>query len=154
MLDDTCCIEIHDGDSTCGSEVPADSPLKLCRNHLIKAYIYIKGELAHVQQKTVIPGMRPVSEVDDRRSVVYYIRFSDRVKIGTTMQLGVRLATLPHDEILAVEPGGLQVERSRQLQFIDHRVRGEWFRAVPPLLDHARLIKGLHPDLMDMAAAL
>ena len=67
---------------------------------------------------------------------VYYIRFSDRVKIGYTTNLRQRLNGLPHDEVLATEPGTIQDERARHAAFADLRVTGEWFRYEEPLVSH------------------
>lgn len=69
-------------------------------------------------------------------SVVYYIQFGDRIKIGTTINLARRLAELPHDEVLATESGGAGVERSRHEQFERYRIMGEWFEMGADLLDH------------------
>lgn len=69
--------------------------------------------------------------------VVYYIRWADRVKIGTSANPQQRLATLWHDEILAFEPGGRDLEQARHTQFADLREGGEWFSADPRLLQHA-----------------
>lgn len=68
--------------------------------------------------------------------IVYYIRFADRVKIGYTTNLRQRLHNLPHDEVLATEPGTLQDERARHVAFADLRVTGEWFRYEEPLVSH------------------
>ena len=42
----------------------------------------------------------------DVREYVYFIRYRDRMKIGTTTNVRKRLAGLPMDELLAVIPGG------------------------------------------------
>lgn len=68
--------------------------------------------------------------------VVYYIRFGDRVKIGTTTNLRNRLGALPYDEILAVEPGGRDLERARHIEFRRSRIKGEWFRLDTRLRQH------------------
>lgn len=72
-----------------------------------------------------------------RVEVVYYIRYADRVKIGTTWRPRQRLATLWHEELLAFEPGGRAVEQERHRRFAALRVGGEWFRADAELLAHA-----------------
>jgi hypothetical protein len=82
------------------------------------------------------PPPRPVSP----KAVVYYIRFGDRVKIGTTNRLTQRLYAIPHDEVLATEPGSYALERERHTQFREDRVIGEWFQMSPRLMEH---IKGL-----------
>lgn len=72
--------------------------------------------------------------------IVYYIRFGDRVKIGTTTNLKARLGVVPHDEVLATEPGGRDVERARHVQFAATRITREWFAYSTELKQHiARL---------------
>jgi hypothetical protein len=67
--------------------------------------------------------------------VVYYLRFDDRIKIGTTANPRRRIAALPHDEVLAFELGGRSLEARRHAQFSGHRIPGtEWFEANEPLL--------------------
>lgn len=68
--------------------------------------------------------------------VVYYIRWGDRVKIGTSRQPRRRLAVLWHEELLAFERGGRMRERERHVEFADLRLGGEWFAAEPRLLAH------------------
>lgn len=75
-------------------------------------------------------------DVEAGVSVVYYLRFGDRVKIGTTTNLAKRRQAVPHDELLATEPGGRQTEHARHLQFADQRITGEWFTYVDPLRGH------------------
>ena len=64
-----------------------------------------------------------------RVSVVYYVLFGDRVKIGTTMNLRSRLRSIPHDEVLATEPGGYELEKRRHAQLHSSRIYAnrEWF---------------------------
>lgn len=75
--------------------------------------------------------------------VVYYIRFGDRIKIGTTGDLRGRMSALPHDEVLAIERGDRDLERERHGQFAHLRLtpRGEWFRTAPDLLAHIDTLK-------------
>lgn len=75
------------------------------------------------------------------RNVVYYIRFSDRVKIGTTSNLKSRLGDLPYDELLGTEPGGLSLEQYRHEQFAQYRLVGEWFSMSPKLIQHIDALK-------------
>lgn len=64
------------------------------------------------------PRTPPVKE-----SVVYYARIGDVIKIGFTTNLVERLRALRVQPggLLAVEPGGRDVERSRHLEFADER---------------------------------
>lgn len=77
--------------------------------------------------------------------VVYYIRFGDRIKIGTTRSLISRMNALPHDEFLVTEPGGVHVERQRHKQFAHLRAEvgtsREWFQMAPELLEHIAALK-------------
>ncbi len=68
--------------------------------------------------------------------VVYYMRIGNRVKIGWSTNLPGRLATINPEELLAVEPGGLAVERQRHRQFAHLRTHGEWFQLTEALTEH------------------
>jgi helix-turn-helix protein len=76
-----------------------------------------------------------------RRPVVYYLRFGDRIKIGTTVGLTARLSNIPHNELLATEPGGSDVETARHRQFAALRIYREWFRPGPVLVDHIAALR-------------
>ncbi len=69
-------------------------------------------------------------------ALVYYIAFGDRIKIGTSANLGKRLIALPHDRLFATEPGGYATEHMRHVQFADCRVNGEWFTRSRELIAH------------------
>lgn len=81
--------------------------------------------------------------------IVYYIRFADRVKIGMTTHLYMRITNIPCDELLAVEPGGAGLEQARHEQFGHLRIIGEWFQLTPELLAHAGALRTQHrlPDV-------
>ena len=80
----------------------------------------------------------------EREHVVYYVQFSDRIKIGTSICVLGRLDNIPHDTLLAIEPGR-EVEQQRRREFADDRLTGEWFRPSPALLAH---IDGLRGELI------
>jgi len=84
---------------------------------------------------------RQIAPHEGRQPVVYYLRFADRIKIGTTICLPSRLADVPHDEVLATEPGGAELEEERKMQFAEHRVTGEWFRMAPALMRHIEKLR-------------
>lgn len=86
-------------------------------------------------------------------SVVYYLRFCCRVKIGTSVNLPERLKVIPHHEVLATEPGGLQLERQRHLEFEALSDVGEWFDYGPELQAHVLRLQGREPMLVDTEAA-
>ena len=89
-------------------------------------------------------------EIPTRRgtSWCYYIRFGDRIKIGTSASLKGRLSTLPYDEILALEPGTVELERRRHQEFTNHLVPGqrEWFHDHVELREHIAQLREVHGD--------
>lgn len=94
------------------------------------------GELqrtAHLHKDKVTVKRGPQ---DAEGSVVYYLRFDTRIKIGTTTDLPKRLLAVPNDELLAIEPGGVMLERRRHQQFEALRLRGEWFSMGEDLMRH------------------
>jgi hypothetical protein len=79
--------------------------------------------------------------------LVYYIRFCCRIKIGTTTNLIERLRVLPHDRVLATEPGDHRLEKLRHSQFSDWCLGGEWFKMAPALISHIRAVRVGNPDV-------
>lgn len=86
---------------------------------------------------------RAIREANDRylaraelRSVVYYMRIGNRVKIGYTANLRQRLNAINPEELLATEQGGPKREAERHQQFAHLRVHGEWFRYEGALVEH------------------
>lgn len=79
------------------------------------------------------------------RSVVYYARLGNRVKIGYTADLGHRMNSIQPEEVLATERGGPKLETKRHAQFAKLRVVGEWFRYEQPLVDHIAALPPLPP---------
>ena len=87
--------------------------------------------------------------------IVYYIRFRDVVKIGTSISPANRLGSLPWDELLAVEPGGRAVEQLRHAEWEAHRVNGEWFEMNDAIaefiesvvVDNVRWIRRTYPKI-------
>lgn len=136
---DTGCPERDNDGDLCGGAIPPGSPVDLCQVHLIRAYLFMQNLLAEAGTPTADP--RVLSREDDRTNVVYYVRLGTRVKIGTTRNIEGRLRILPHEEVLAIEPGGYEVEALRHDQFSQLRVRGEWFLAEEKLLSHAAALR-------------
>jgi hypothetical protein len=77
-----------------------------------------------------------------RIEVVYYLRYAERIKIGTSHDPHGRLRAIMHDELLAFERGGRALEQARHRQFAAIREGGEWFTATDDLVAHARGIRG------------
>lgn len=61
------------------------------------------------------------------RNVVYYIRFRDALKIGTSTDVVNRVSHHPLEALLAIEPGSFKLEAHRHKQFAPYRIKGEWF---------------------------
>ena len=163
------CVLPDDDGQTCGRET-GESPFPLCRTHVAVVAEWAEGSWG-VTDLLPAPcaacgsrvGVRYPSGwvcaacewrvgdvLDDglpppRVDVVYYLRFRDRIKIGTTANPRQRLARIWHDEVLAFERGDRLVERRRHEQFADSRLdRSEWFEAAPELEQHVgRLAAGV-----------
>ena len=88
-------------------------------------------------------GDLPVPRVD----VVYYLRFGDRVKIGTTGNPRQRFSAIRHEEVLAFERGDRRVEQRRHGEFAEERAgSSEWFALSPRLAAHIEtLAAGVDP---------
>jgi hypothetical protein len=89
------------------------------------------------------PEGATVSRVD----VVYYLRFRDRIKIGTTANPAQRFSSLRHDEVLAFERGDRALEQRRHAEFAALRIPGtEWFETDDALLAHVATLRVGVPD--------
>lgn len=88
-------------------------------------------------------GDEPDGEIRAPRvDVVYYLRFDDRIKIGTTANPHQRFAALRFDELLAFELGDRLVEQRRHAQFAAQRFdRTEWFAADDELVAHIAVLR-------------
>ncbi len=154
-------------DGACRGAVPQNSPLPLCELHLTVAADWAQrsaGALDLLPSPCRICGSSlgvrypsgwlcgvcewRVGDVLDeelpppRVDVVYYLRFGDRVKIGTTANPRQRLARIWHDQLLAFERGGRRLEQRRHQQFRADRLGGEWFRLSAPVLEHIAVVAG------------
>jgi hypothetical protein len=79
--------------------------------------------------------------VPPRVDVVYYLRFRDRIKIGTSSNPRLRLTQLRYDELLAFERGDRATEQRRHAQFAATRFVGsEWFRESDELGTHIEVL--------------
>ena len=83
-------------------------------------------------------GDLPLPRVD----VVYYIRFDDRMKIGTSSNLRQRMSQLWHHELVALERGTRTREHARHVQFAEWRLgTSEWFLLSPELMEHVEALR-------------
>ena len=148
----------------CGAPVAEGTPVPLCAEHLVVAAEWAPGTEDTLPAPCIVCGSRlgvrypsgwlcarcewRHGEVPDgdlappRLDVVYYIRFDDRIKIGTTTNPRQRLARLWHQELLAFELGDRSVERARHERFAALRFPGtEWFRRSPELDRHVAVLR-------------
>lgn len=149
----TTCTNTNEFGESCSRPRAEGSPVSLCQLHLLVA-----AEHAGAVEVPKIPTIRNVSSRPLNSgggrplfrafepSVVYYIQEGARIKIGTSTNLPQRLKSISHDQLLAVEPGGLKEERSRHKMFAAIAVGNEWFEAAPPLLAHVRSIRSEHGE--------
>lgn len=162
----------------CGEPVRGDAPVALCEGHLALAGEWAQREFG---APDLLPapcrlcgsplGVRFESgwicavcewrfgEVPDddlappRVDVVYFLRFGDRVKIGTTGNPKQRFAAIRHEDLLALEPGDRRVERRRHEQFADDRLgTSEWFALSPAIAAHVRELTASIGDPWDAYA--
>lgn len=85
-----------------------------------------------------------MAEWSRSRSVVYYVRLGDHVKIGYTINLPERVSQLrvERDALLAVEPGWREQEHARHGEFAAERQgRRENFNPSRRLLAHVEAVR-------------
>jgi hypothetical protein len=147
-----CAIETTPG-QRCVRAVEPDAPLNLCSHHLLLASEWVARDVGvtdALESPCVACGSRlgvrypsgwlcavcewKVGDIPDgevvraRVDVVYYLRFDNRIKIGTSSNPRSRLGNIRHDELLGFELGGRQLEQRRHAQFASHRLdSSEWF---------------------------
>jgi hypothetical protein len=158
--------------TTCSAPVASDAPVNLCAHHLAVAHEWVDREVGITD---VLPspclacGSRlgvhypsgwlcaicewKVGDIADyeisavRVDVVYYIRFGDRIKIGTSASPRSRLAALGNNELLAFERGTRELEQRRHRQFAAYRfARTEWFEQSDEILRHINTLNPAHED--------
>lgn len=80
-------------------------------------------------------------------SVVYFLRHGDQIKIGTSVDVRQRVQhlSLPQENLLATEPGGLEREHELHEQWAPAHAHGEWFWAVPALLAYIDELNAKQP---------
>lgn len=144
----TLCTIVKPGGGECNAPASDGTGLSICYRHLVMSALALSDmrtpEADRVFSVDSVRARQP--DRGKRDTVVYYFRLNDEVKIGFTKDLPTRAANIRHDEILAVEPGGLRVERLRHQQFAESRTVGEWFRATPEILNHAQAARDQYGD--------
>lgn len=165
----TDCGIVSASGEACARESAPGSGLNLCTAHLLAAHEWVTGEvgvtdllptpclacgsrlgvrypsgwLCAVCEWRVGDVAEPASSAAVRVDVVYFLRFGDRVKIGTTGNPRQRFASLRYDELLAFERGGRALEQRRHARFADHRLgSSEWFASHAALDEHIDVLRG------------
>lgn len=142
---------------TCSAKLDEDYRVPVCNAHLIRI-----GIVFHEVTEQKLKDYRPFTprsdeDLDERaqkymmaahaQSVVYYIRLGNHIKIGYSTNMKARLIGLRADpeDVLATEPGGLELEKQRHEEFKAERVgRRENFNPSPRLLAHIEAVLAEH----------
>lgn len=110
--------------------------------------VAIAEKLGFMQHATEDPLWLPdeARRASTSGDIVYYVRRSHLVKIGTTRRLRTRMSHLMPDEILAIEPGGRLLEGERLKQFSRDRARvaNEYFYPSESLVQHMIKVRKRH----------
>lgn len=131
------CTNTDEAGRECARAVVPSSPVSMCQMHILLA-AHFAMEMGGFGTGIVAAGGKKSGArlKYGRPSVVYYVQQDTRIKIGTTTDLPTRMQSIPHDALLAVEPGGNALERNRHREFAEFRVNGEWFEGSHRLLSH------------------
>lgn len=127
----------------CGAAAHEDAPVPVCWEHAMTVHRFVLKRIADPTTWSPAVQLEP-----SQRSVVYYVRVGELIKIGTSIQqLKKRFSDLPPDrQLLAVEPGDEVTERMRHGQFATERVavNREWFNPSPSLWRHIEQLREEH----------
>jgi hypothetical protein len=141
----TLCTNIAEDGAECMGPIPIDSPVSMCAIHTLVAMDYAQSlrpvapprKKQNHQSRASGPMFRSFEP-----NCVYYLRMGDRIKIGTSTNLPSRLRAIAHEELMAVQPGGMREERQLHRQFAGLLVaQREWFRMNEVLAAHVRSVR-------------
>jgi hypothetical protein len=125
--------------------------LALCVSHAWDVYAAVQDDvdnqpkISEHQLNRLIEGrQRRVREDEARESRaiepgwVYYVRITDRIKVGYSTDVRQRMrAYPPHAQLLAIHPGTPTLERQVHADLKGHLAQGrEWFRPDPEVMAH------------------
>lgn len=134
-------------DADCGLPVPDDAPVTICGQHMIEAYRFCMDSMRAAGHVNAAPVEAHLATTPVRKPyvpIVYYVSLGRHIKIGTTTHFKHRMGALLPEKVLAVEPGGTDVERIRHRQFGHLLVpiqRGkELFQRGADLLEHIEVV--------------
>jgi len=143
---------ICSADGCIGPTVPGIDA-RICSVHLWQAVAAYRDDLDRVPVMLREFVKRPPL---DRGAVVYYVRMHEHIKIGFSTDPKSRFQTfaIHSDAILALEPGGRDVEAQRHRQFASLRVRHtELFAIDVALLAHIEQVRQTYGDPMALLRA-
>jgi hypothetical protein len=128
-------------------------PALMCQLHAEEVHRIVEAKRLYI-----LDAMRestPPRDMDRHQkrlqdqAVVYYIQFGHGIKIGTTTNLTARLKTfcVPASQVLATEPGGRELEKSRHEFFRETRVLNtEVFEDSPKIRKHIEAVRKYHGE--------
>lgn len=150
----TRCTVVTRSARDCNGRVPEGAEIPLCLDHMREAYLWYASQLRALRDAGRLSDRDgedlAAAETPDtytlrehREPVVYYVRIGHYIKIGTTVDLHSRMASLMPDEFLALEPGGRDVEAQRHRQFEWHRApKGkEYFLPTVAVMEHIEALR-------------
>lgn len=149
-----CVVPVGDEDIPCGRDSMPHAPFSICIKHSMSLYQAVldnlRGPDRREQYEAAMAEKRAKRATDSEDGgVVYYVRVGELIKIGTTRQeLHIRFSELPPSkQLLATEPGGFRLEKTRHLQFRHLRAKiGEWFHPAPELWSHIAGLRAEHGE--------
>ena len=117
----------------------ADVGVFLCQEHALWVWSVVNEQLSSGETFD-IPDEEPPILRDGPPPMpgyVYYVRTGARIKIGHTKNIYRRLSQYPPDiEVLYIQLGGKQLERSEHLRLRAYLAEGrEWFQDRPEVTD-------------------
>lgn len=152
------CVAVSPQGRACPKLTTRQAPFPLCFDHAFEVYLYVHSDITYhlrsihdtmaAHEKGPTPEQKKkAEELRVQRSVVYYVRIEDYIKIGFTENMTERMKQLRVEwsAVMATEPGGREKERERHEQFADiRRGRKENFEKSPDLLTHIAKVRREH----------
>jgi hypothetical protein len=129
------CTVILGGVDPCDRPAIPDAPVQLCIDHLMACYVYVGDILEDELTRMKREAVAKIDAAPRRQGYVYFIGYSDRIKIGYSVNPRHRFEVFHPDDVLLVLPGEMAHERALHELFKAHRIRGEWFHRATEILD-------------------
>ena len=115
--------------------------------------VRINEQNRRLKERDAAKAVAKIRRGDPSEGFVYYIRINGQIKIGYAADVTARMRHYPPgSELLAVEPGTLQLERERHIEFANDLERGrEWFGESARLIRHMASVVELRGDPSKLA---